>query len=353
MFSQSLIIKQWANNTDEKQCLEVLHPALLQVKDKAAMERQREGKVESEFGVCDILKWKWGSAVSAKLIHSSVQWRRWMPHSSVHTEWPLWWDEGWRLASIIKHYNLSHRGALCETAQRFLFLSPTPSLGPAPSLPGTLYPHHLLKLYSTIFWRYLLRLLSVSVRLLTLFSMLSSLCGSSFRNLTASTSTRSTARILVCKAGNSPEEKQTFAVYYFDLFQLHPTFFFTSHIHRKTSRLSWCSVQLTALRIFSLSLSSHLWARPEILQPSSESQRPPPHPSGWLLSELLLSLSAETLRTVPDHCRHKYNAQWKAEIIESWEHQLWWKEITPDSELCRCKNAFYRPFVSVVMILSS
>lgn len=52
---------------------------------------------------------------------------------------------------------------------------------------------------------YLRRLPSVSVRLRTLFSMLSSLCGSSLRNFTASTSTLSTARIRACSAGNSPE----------------------------------------------------------------------------------------------------------------------------------------------------
>ncbi len=59
---------------------------------------------------------------------------------------------------------------------------------------------------------YLRRSLSVSVRVRTLFSMLSSLCGSSLRNFTASTSTLSTARIRDWRAGNSPaRKKQCFA----------------------------------------------------------------------------------------------------------------------------------------------
>ena len=42
----------------------------------------------------------------------------------------------------------------------------------------------------------------VSVMVLQRFSSASSLWGSSFRNFTASTSTRSTTRILLCRLGN-------------------------------------------------------------------------------------------------------------------------------------------------------
>lgn len=47
-------------------------------------------------------------------------------------------------------------------------------------------------------------MVSVSVMLRTLCRRLSSLCGSSFRNRTASTSMRRMARILFCRVGNSP-----------------------------------------------------------------------------------------------------------------------------------------------------
>lgn len=49
---------------------------------------------------------------------------------------------------------------------------------------------------------YLRMVARVSVIVLHRFNRASSLCGSSFRNLTASTSTRSTTRILLCRPGN-------------------------------------------------------------------------------------------------------------------------------------------------------
>lgn len=49
---------------------------------------------------------------------------------------------------------------------------------------------------------YLRMVVRVSVMVLQRFSKASSLCGSSFRNLTASTSTLSTTRILLCRPGN-------------------------------------------------------------------------------------------------------------------------------------------------------
>lgn len=48
----------------------------------------------------------------------------------------------------------------------------------------------------------------VSVRPRTLCRRLSSLCGSSFRKRTASTSMRRMARILFCKVGNSPADQE-------------------------------------------------------------------------------------------------------------------------------------------------
>lgn len=52
---------------------------------------------------------------------------------------------------------------------------------------------------------------SVSVRPRTLCRRQSSRCGSSFRNLTASTSMRRMARILFCKVGNSPAGQEQVA----------------------------------------------------------------------------------------------------------------------------------------------
>lgn len=49
---------------------------------------------------------------------------------------------------------------------------------------------------------YLRSMLSASVMVLQRFSSASKRCGSSFRNFTASTSTLSTTRILLCKLGN-------------------------------------------------------------------------------------------------------------------------------------------------------
>lgn len=49
---------------------------------------------------------------------------------------------------------------------------------------------------------YLRMAVRVSVMVLQRFNKASSLCGSSFRNLTASTSTLSTTRILLCRPGN-------------------------------------------------------------------------------------------------------------------------------------------------------
>lgn len=51
-------------------------PAAGHASGKSVMKWEGERKVGSEFGICDILKWKWGSAVSTTLIHLSVQWRR-------------------------------------------------------------------------------------------------------------------------------------------------------------------------------------------------------------------------------------------------------------------------------------
>lgn len=55
---------------------------------------------------------------------------------------------------------------------------------------------------------HLLSPLRVSVRALTLFSMLSILWGSSLRKRTASTSTLNTPRIFICRVGNSPKKMQ-------------------------------------------------------------------------------------------------------------------------------------------------
>lgn len=62
---------------------------------------------------------------------------------------------------------------------------------------------------------YLRRFPSVSVRVRTLFSMLSSLWGSSLRNFTASTSTLSTARMRAWRAGNSPARNEKKALLLF------------------------------------------------------------------------------------------------------------------------------------------
>lgn len=84
---------------------------------------------------------------------------------------------------------------------------------------------------------YLLRLLRVSVRLLTLFSMLSSLWGSSLRNLTASTSTLRTERILVCSGGNSPE-KTCKKIYILEKYR--DFFKFSTTLHWRTTLLMCC-----------------------------------------------------------------------------------------------------------------
>lgn len=55
---------------------------------------------------------------------------------------------------------------------------------------------------------YLRNMVKVSVMPRTLWSRLSSLWGSSFRNRTASTSIRKMARILFCRVGNSPASQE-------------------------------------------------------------------------------------------------------------------------------------------------
>ena len=67
---------------------------------------------------------------------------------------------------------------------------------PHPSPPDPPKPGHLRSM------------VRVSVRPRTLCRRLSSLCGSSFRNRTASTSMRRMARILFCKVGNSPSDQE-------------------------------------------------------------------------------------------------------------------------------------------------
>lgn len=54
----------------------------------------------------------------------------------------------------------------------------------------------------SVWYAYLRSVLSASVMVLQRFSRASRRCGSSFRNLTASTSTLSTTRILLCRLGN-------------------------------------------------------------------------------------------------------------------------------------------------------
>lgn len=65
---------------------------------------------------------------------------------------------------------------------------------------------------------YLRMVVRVSVMVLQRFNKASSLCGSSFRNLTASTSTLSTTRILLCRPGNwsAGESRRQTNKYYFN-----------------------------------------------------------------------------------------------------------------------------------------
>ena len=74
--------------------------------------------------------------------------------------------------------------------------APPPPTPPPPSPPDPPKPGHLRSM------------VRVSVRPRTLCRRLSSLCGSSFRNRTASTSMRRMARILFCKVGNSPSDQE-------------------------------------------------------------------------------------------------------------------------------------------------
>lgn len=130
-------------------------------------------------------------------------------HTLLSTWTILGWGLGCQYNQIVQ--SPTSQAPVSGSAGYFLFSSSIPSLtlnrhNLATSSP---YPYFFSFDILSLFFLYLLRLLSVSVRLLTLFSMLSSLWGSSFKNLTASTSTLSTARILVWRAGNSPNEIHT------------------------------------------------------------------------------------------------------------------------------------------------
>lgn len=159
---------------------------------------------------------------------------------------------GWR--RVCQHNQIAQsrtsQTPVRSSAECFLFSSSIPlsvTLSPRTPAPLLLIPTLSPLTFFSSSFLYLLRLLSVSVRLLTLFSMLSSLWGSSFRNLTASTSTRSTDRILVCRAGNSPEETHREALHTLLFCDFLPFLFptlccFVSNLLGKFQNVFTCSI---------------------------------------------------------------------------------------------------------------
>lgn len=102
-------------------------------------------------------------------------------------------NEDWSQEPQSSTSNLPGKDSACR---------PRPTAGPAPLQtppPAPAAPPRPLRRSG-----HLLNMVRVSVMPRTLCRRLSSLCGSSFRNRTASTSIRRMARILFCKVGNSP-----------------------------------------------------------------------------------------------------------------------------------------------------